>query len=74
MFGGFSLAPAFDPLSVNKNSVLRQAPPLLATALLFATNAHLLVIGGLLRDLRCCRSALASQPASIAEVVTTGVS
>jgi len=50
VFGGFSLATAFDPLSLNMNSVNGKLFSMLATMLLFATNAHLLVIGGLLRS------------------------
>lgn len=48
-FGGFSLAQAFDPLSQNMNTVFGQLHQMLATMLLFATGAHLVVIGGLLR-------------------------
>lgn len=48
VFGGFSLAMAFDPLSLNTNSVFGKLHQMLAMMLLFATDAHLLVIGGLL--------------------------
>ena len=48
-FGGFSLAQAFDPLSQNMNTVFGQFHQMLAAMLLFATGAHLVVIGGLLR-------------------------
>ena len=50
VFGGFSLAAAFDPLSLNVNSVNGKLFSMLAMMLLFATDAHLLVIGGLLRS------------------------
>lgn len=49
VFGGFSLASGFDPLSMNANTVFGKFHQMLATALLFATGGHLLVIGGLLR-------------------------
>lgn len=49
VFGGFSLAMAFDPMSMNSNSVFGKLYQMLAMMLLFATNAHLLVIGGLLQ-------------------------
>jgi flagellar biosynthetic protein FliR len=49
VFGGFSLAAAFDPTSQNMNSVFGRLYQMLATMLLFASGAHLLVIGGLLR-------------------------
>jgi flagellar biosynthesis protein FliR len=49
MFGGFSLAQGFDPLSMNMNTVFGKFHQMLATMLLFATGGHLLVIGGLLK-------------------------
>ena len=49
VFGGFSLAQGFDPLSMNGTTVFGKFHQMLATALLFATGGHLLVIGGLLR-------------------------
>lgn len=49
VFGGFSLAAAFDPLSMNNNSVFGRLYQMLATMLLFASDAHLIVMGGLLR-------------------------
>lgn len=49
VFGGFSLAAAFDPLSMNSNSVFGRLYQMLATMLLFASGAHLIVMGGLLR-------------------------
>jgi flagellar biosynthetic protein FliR len=47
-FGGFALAAAFDPLSMNMNTVFGKFHQMLATMILFATGGHLLVIGGLL--------------------------
>lgn len=49
VFGGFSLASGFDPLSMNSNTVFGKFHQMLATVLLFASGGHLLVIGGLLR-------------------------
>ncbi|MGH3497808.1 MAG: flagellar biosynthetic protein FliR [Nocardioidaceae bacterium] len=48
VFGGFSLASGYDPLSQNTNSVFGRLYQMLATMLLFVTGAHLIVIGGLL--------------------------
>jgi len=50
VFGGFSLAQGFDPLSMNTNTVFGKFHQLLATMLLFASGGHLLVIGGLLKS------------------------
>jgi flagellar biosynthetic protein FliR len=49
LFGGFALAQGFDPLGLTMNTVFGKFHQMLATMLLFATGAHLLVIGGLLR-------------------------
>ncbi len=50
VFGGFSLAAAFDPLSLRSSSINGRLFSMLAMMLLFASDAHLLVIGGLLRS------------------------
>ena len=52
VFGGFSLAAAFDPLSQNMNSVHGKLLSMLGMMLLFASDVHLLVIGGLLPVVR----------------------
>lgn len=49
VFGGFSLALGFDPMGMQMNTVFGKFHQMLATMLLFASGAHLLVIGGLLR-------------------------
>ncbi len=69
VFGGFSLAAAFDPLAQNMNSVHGKLFSMLATMLLFATNAHLMVIGGLLRSFDTMPIGTAWHPASAAQVV-----
>jgi flagellar biosynthetic protein FliR len=74
VFGGFSLASAFDPLSQNMNSVNGKLFSMLATMLLFATGAHLLVIGGVLRTFETMPVGSAWQPASVADVVGTAFS
>lgn len=49
VFGGFALAQAFDPLSMNMNTVFGKFHQMLATVLLFTSGGHLLVVGGLLK-------------------------
>ncbi len=71
VFGGFSLAAAFDPLSQNMNSVNGKLFSMLAMMLLFATDAHLLIIGGLLRSFDTLPVGSAWQPTGVTEVVTT---
>jgi flagellar biosynthesis protein FliR len=48
LFGGFSLAQAFDPMSMSQNSVFGRLHSLLAIVLLFAVDGHLLVLRGFL--------------------------
>jgi flagellar biosynthetic protein FliR len=50
LFGGFSLASAYDPLSLSQNSVFARFYSLLYTTLLFVTPAHLLIIAGFMRS------------------------
>lgn len=49
VFGGFSMAQAFDPMTQSSNTVFGKFHSLLASMLLFATGGHLVVIGGLLK-------------------------
>jgi flagellar biosynthetic protein FliR len=49
LFGGFALASSYDPLSTTMTTVLGKFYAILATALIFATNAHLSIISGFLR-------------------------
>jgi flagellar biosynthetic protein FliR len=46
VFGGFTVAPAYDPLSNAQSSTFGRFYQLLATTLLFVTNGHLLLIRG----------------------------
>jgi flagellar biosynthesis protein FliR len=71
VFGGFSLAAAFDPLSMTMNTVFGKLHQMLAIMLLFASGAHLFVIGGLLKTFDHLPIGGTADVASIAEVVTT---
>jgi flagellar biosynthesis protein FliR len=44
--GGFSLQPAFDPLSMTQNAAIGRLHYLLATTLLFSSGGHLLLVRG----------------------------
>jgi flagellar biosynthetic protein FliR len=44
--GGFSLSPAYDPLSMNQHSTIGRLQGLLATTLLFTSGAHLMIVRG----------------------------
>ncbi|WP_243056459.1 flagellar biosynthetic protein FliR [Nocardioides sp. SR21] len=49
VFGGFSLASGFDPMSMNNTTVFGKFHQMLATVLLFISGGYLIVIGGLLK-------------------------
>lgn len=50
VFGGFSLAFGFDPLSATSTSVFGRFYNLVAVTLLFASNGHLMVLRGFLQS------------------------
>lgn len=49
LFGGFALSAAYDPLTTTMTSVYGRFYGVLCTALIFATDAHLLIFQGFLR-------------------------
>jgi flagellar biosynthetic protein FliR len=50
VFGGFQLAQGFDPMSGSQGSLFAKFYDFTALALLFASNGHQLVLGGLFRS------------------------
>jgi len=48
--GGFSLASVYDPTMQNNTSIFGRFYGVMASALLFATDAHLIIIAGFLRS------------------------
>lgn len=48
LFGGFTLASVYDPLSQNQSGPFGRVNQLLAITLLFVTDAHLLLVHGIL--------------------------
>lgn len=50
VFGGFQMAQGFDPLNQTQGSVFAKFYDFTAMALLFASNGHQLVLGGLFRS------------------------
>jgi len=75
LFGGFQIAQAFDPLSQNMNSINGKLFTMLGTMLMFASNMHLLVIGGLLRTFGTVPVGGSWKPSgSVTDVLTTAFS
>lgn len=52
LFGGFTLAMGYDPLSMNQSSVFGRFYNLVAGTLLFATDGHQLILRGFLQSFR----------------------
>ncbi|MFG1610148.1 flagellar biosynthetic protein FliR [Actinoplanes sp. NPDC049265] len=50
VFGGFTLAMAFDPLSMNQSSIFGRFYNLTAATLLFASDGHQLILRGFLQS------------------------
>jgi flagellar biosynthetic protein FliR len=73
LFGGFSLAFAFDPLMQTGNSVFGKLYGLLATTLLFASGGHVLILRGFLAtyDVMPLNASLSMN--GLGELLTEGV-
>ena len=69
VFAGFSIAAIYDPLSDNTASIFGRFYQLIATTLIFATNAHLLIVEGFFQSFRVI-PANAYQPNVIAKILT----
>jgi flagellar biosynthesis protein FliR len=50
LFGGFTLAQAYDPMSMSQSSIFGRFHQLLGLVLLFVTDAHLVIVSGFLRS------------------------
>jgi flagellar biosynthesis protein FliR len=72
LFGGFSLAFAFDPFSHSGNSVVGRLYNLMATALLFVTSGHQLVLRGFMTSYRLLPVDGTLSLQTMRELVTTG--
>ncbi len=69
VFAGFSIAAIYDPLSENTASIFGRFYQLIATTLIFATNAHLLIVRGFFDSFRVIPPN-AYQPGVIARILT----
>ena len=73
VFGGFTLAAAYDPLSMNQSSVFGRFYNLVAVTLLFASNAHQMILRGFLQSYRTVPLDATFDLATFAKVLTVGV-
>lgn len=73
LFGGFTLAQAYDPLSQSGASVFGRLHQILATTLFFVTDAHLVVINGFLQSYRALPLDGTLDLPRLGQVLTTGI-
>jgi flagellar biosynthetic protein FliR len=73
LFGGFSVAFAFDPLSLVGNSVFGRFYGLLASTLLFATDAHQLVLRGFTQSYKVLPLDETLSLSTLGRALTTGL-
>jgi flagellar biosynthesis protein FliR len=74
MFGGFTMAVLFDQQTGGNSSVMGRMYHLTALTLLFASNAHLLILRGLLRTFDVLPVGQLLDLSTLARTVTDGVS
>jgi flagellar biosynthetic protein FliR len=72
LFGGFSIAFAFDPFSFTGNAVFGRFYNLTATALLFATDGHQLVLRGFTQSYKAIPLTGTLSWAAVNRVITVG--
>ncbi len=73
LFGGFQMAQAFDPLNQTQGSVFAKFYDFTAMALLFASNGHQLVLGGLVRSFDALPLGNGFNTDAMAHVLTRGL-
>jgi flagellar biosynthetic protein FliR len=73
VFGGFTLAFAFDPLSQSQSSVFGRFYNLLAVTLLFASDGHQLVLRGFLQSYKTLPLNNTLSLETLSEVLTNGL-
>ncbi|BFU42106.1 flagellar biosynthetic protein FliR [Krasilnikovia sp. MM14-A1004] len=73
VFGGFTLAYAFDPLSMSQSSVFGRFYNLIAMTLLFATDAYQMILRGFLQSYQTLPLNASFSLATLGRVLTEGV-
>lgn len=73
LFGGFTLAMGYDPLSQNQSSIFGRFYNLVAITLLFATDGHQLVLRGFLQTFRTVPLDWSFAPDTFTELIIKGL-
>ncbi|MDT5031195.1 MAG: flagellar biosynthesis protein FliR, partial [Actinoplanes sp.] len=73
VFGGFTLAMAYDPLSMAQSSIFGRFYNLVAVTLLFGSNAHLIVLRGFLQSYQTLPLDAGISMATFSGLLTQGI-
>ena len=73
VFGGFTLAAAYDPLSQNQSSVFGRFYNLVAATLLFASEGHQLILRGFMQSYRTLPLDATFSLETLSKLLTTGI-
>jgi flagellar biosynthesis protein FliR len=72
LFGGFTLAMGYDPLSLNQSSVFGRFYNLIAVTILFATEGHQMILRGFLQSFRTMPLNLTFDLATLGQLLIKG--
>ena len=73
VFGGFTLSSSFDPLSMSQNSVFGKLFQMLAVALLFTLNLHIVVLAGFMHSYNAIPIDAGISMATMSQLATHGL-
>jgi flagellar biosynthetic protein FliR len=73
LFGGFTLAMGYDPLSMNQSSVFGRFYNLVAVTILFATGGHQMILRGMLQSFRTMPLNLNFDLATFSQLLLRGI-
>ena len=73
LFGGFTLAMGYDPLSLNQSSVFGRFYNLVAVTILFATDGHQVILRGFLQSFRTMPLNLSFDLATFSQLLLQGI-
>jgi len=73
VFGGFTLAMGYDPLSLNQSSVFGRFYNLVAVTILFASEGHQLILRGFLQSFRTLPLNMSLNLTTFSELLLKGV-
>jgi flagellar biosynthesis protein FliR len=73
LFGGFTLATAYDPLGMSQSSIFGRFYNLVAITLLFASDGHQLILRGFLQSFRTLPLDTSFSPETFSRLLLSGI-